>query len=133
MELNSDITNVIIDKSRATKRGRVFLRRGEAQRLWQRCLEGGPKSIQRSLNRKPGAQEERKIKVTHFRCHVRRVLASSRTEPRDEKSPQMISKHQVLTSNGRGEKRQLIGRFWSATLWTRLLQAFLWTGLLGDQ
>lgn len=99
MELNSDITNVIIDKSRATKRGRVFLRRGEAQRLWQRCLEGGPKSTE-----KPGAQEERKIKVTHFRCHVRRVLASCRTEPRDEKFPQMISEHQVLTSNGRGGK-----------------------------
>ena len=50
-------------------------------------LEGGPKSTKQSLKGKPGAQEEGKIKVTHFRCHVRRALESGRTEPRDKKFP----------------------------------------------
>lgn len=42
------------------------------------------KAISERETRSPGGG---KIKVTHFRCHVRRALESGRTEPRDKKFP----------------------------------------------
>lgn len=97
MQLDSDVPHVITDQSTAARREwNLSMAKGGST-----AVAGVPAgSAHNQRERETRSQEERKIKMTYFRCHARRAWSLAQ----GQQMPQKTSKCQVPTLNGKKKK-----------------------------